>query len=58
MDAGAGRQTMMTMYAPIAFGPLPLLAFQHAQDGQLQLVASGVPVVSCCLCMHISKGRP
>ncbi|CAL5218954.1 g706 [Coccomyxa viridis] len=37
----AGRQTMMTMYTPIAFGPLPLLAFQRAQDGHLQLIASG-----------------
>ena len=38
----AGRQTMMTVYAPIAFGPLPLLAFQRTPDGQLRLVASGV----------------
>ena len=38
----AGRQTMMTVYAPIAFGPLPLLAFQRNPDGQLRLVASGV----------------
>ena len=38
----AGRQTMMTVYAPIAFGPLPLLAFQRTPDGQLNLVASGV----------------
>lgn len=39
--AAAGRQTMMTIYAPIAFGPLPLLAFQRAPDGHLSLVASG-----------------
>ena len=41
----AGRQTMMTVYAPIAFGPLPLLAFQRNPDGQLRLVASGVHVM-------------
>ena len=29
----AGRQTMMTVYAPIAFGPLPVLAFQRNPDG-------------------------
>ena len=43
---------MMTMYAPIAFGPLPLLAFQRAQDGHLQLVASGVPAVSSSMQLH------
>ena len=32
---------MMTIYAPIAFGPLPLLAFQRTPDGHLSLVASG-----------------
>lgn len=37
----AGRQTMMTIYAPIAFGPLPVLAFQRPADRHLRLVASG-----------------
>ena len=43
---------MMTMYAPIAFGPLPLLAFQRAQDGHLQLLASGMPAVSFSVVTH------
>ena len=46
---------MMTMYAPIAFGPLPLLAFQRAQDGHLQLVASGEPADSSSMCTHLYK---
>ena len=37
----AGRQCVLSVIAPIAFGPLPLLAFQADGNGHMQLVASG-----------------
>jgi hypothetical protein len=36
-----GRQAMASVYAPICFGSLPLLAFQRGADGSLRLAASG-----------------
>ena len=36
-----GRANIASVYAPIAFGPLPLLAFQRRPDGSLRLAASG-----------------
>lgn len=36
-----GRQTVMSVYAPICFGPLPLLAFLRRPDGSVTLAASG-----------------
>ena len=44
---------MMTIYAPIAFGPLPLLAFQRAQDGHMRLVASGLFTERSSLRQHV-----
>jgi pre-rRNA-processing protein TSR1 len=38
----AGRQTMMSVYAPICYPPLPVLAFHRGADGSLHLAASGV----------------
>lgn len=37
----AGRQCVLSVIGPLAFGPLPLLAFQRDPAGHLQLVASG-----------------
>ncbi|KDD72061.1 DUF663 hypothetical protein, partial [Helicosporidium sp. ATCC 50920] len=37
----AGRPSVGTVYAPIAFGPLPLLCFKRAESGALVLAASG-----------------
>ncbi|EFN51500.1 hypothetical protein CHLNCDRAFT_37364 [Chlorella variabilis] len=36
-----GRPSVATVYAPIAYTPLPLLAFKVANDGAAQLVATG-----------------
>ncbi|CAL8469855.1 g9397 [Coccomyxa elongata] len=36
-----GRQTVLSVYGPICFGPLPVLAFLRAPDGSLRLAASG-----------------
>ena len=44
---------MATVYAPIAYGPLPLLAFAQNEDGGHRLAATGVhcdlPVGICRL---------
>ena len=39
-----GRQTVLSVYGPICFGPLPLLAYLRSPDGSLRLAASGVPL--------------
>lgn len=36
-----GRQTVASVYGPICFGPLPVVAFQRSPDGSLRLAASG-----------------
>ena len=36
-----GRAGVATVYGPIAFGPLPLLAFQRCAGGGLRLAAAG-----------------
>ncbi len=39
-----GRQTVLSVYGPICFGPLPLLAYLRSPDGSLRLAASGAPL--------------
>ena len=39
-----GRAAVATVYGPIAFGPLPLLAFQRLPGGGLRLAAAGDPL--------------
>lgn len=36
-----GRQCMLSVIAPISYGPLPLLVFLRDDAGHLQLAASG-----------------
>ncbi|EIE25675.1 DUF663-domain-containing protein [Coccomyxa subellipsoidea C-169] len=36
-----GRQIVLSVYGPICFGPLPVLAFLRGPDGSLRLAASG-----------------
>lgn len=43
----AGRQAVASVVAPIAYAPLPLLAFHRAPDGALHLAAHGALVPSC-----------
>ena len=45
----AGRQAVASVVAPIAYAPLPLLAFHRAPDGALHLAAHGARVLSCAL---------
>ena len=40
-----GRAAVATVYGPIAFGPLPLLAFQRCAGGGLRLAAAGAPLL-------------
>lgn len=44
-----GRQTVLSVYGPICFGPLPVLAFLRGPDGSLRLAASGALPPICCI---------
>lgn len=41
-----GRQIVLSVYGPICFGPLPVLAFLRGPDGSLRLAASGALIAS------------
>ena len=57
----AGRQAVASVVAPIAYAPLPLLAFHRAPDGALHLAAHGARVLSCArrgACAARAVGTP
>lgn len=50
-----GRQTVLSVYGPICFGPLPVLAFLRAPDGSLRLAASGAPPIPALSLVRCEK---